>query len=184
MTNRSIPDPDVRLLVSISGSLQSDYDDDDVAWAESPFAWIKARPSSKQRGTIGEKLVAGFFAAKDFDVAKSPDSDADRVIGGLRTEIKFSTLWKAGLYRFQQLRDQDYEFGLWLGISPFTAHCWVIPKSVIMEKWRSGEIRSQHGGSTGRDTAWIEVDPDSVPRWLSYHGGTLADAVRIFRQIG
>ena len=183
MTGRSISDPDVRRLMAIAGTLHADYDDDDLSWSGSPFAWIKSRPSSKQRGTIGEQLIAGFFAAKDFDVAKSPDSDADRIINGVRVEIKFSTLWKAGSYKFQQLRDQHYEVGIWLGVSPFNAHCWVVPKSVIMDRWRTGEIKSQHGGRSGSDTAWLTVDPTSVPRWLSSHGGTLSQAVSALRQL-
>ena len=169
--------------MGLAGALHADYDDDDLAWSGSPFAWIKSRPS-RQVGAIGEQLVAGFFAAKDFDVAKSPDSEADRIIGGFRVEIKFSTLWKAGSYKFQQLRDQNYELGIWLGVSPFDAHCWIVPKPSIMDKWRTtGEIRSQHGGSSGRDTAWISVDPNKVPRWLSSHGGTLTQAARIFGQL-
>lgn len=176
----NIADPDVRMLTVIATSLYSDYEDGDMSWAGSPFAWIKSRPS-RQIGKIGEQLVAGFFAAKNFDVAKSPDSEADRIIGGVRVEIKFSTLWKAGSYKFQQLRDQNYHIGIWLGIAPFNAHCWIVPKSIMMEKWRSGEIRSQHGGRAGRDTAWLTVDPNDVPQWLRSHGGTLSQAVRILR---
>ena len=179
--SRNIADPDVRMLTGIAASLYADYEDDDLSWAGSPFAWIKSRPS-RQRGKIGEQLVAGFFAAKNFDVAKSPDSEADRIIGGVRVEIKFSTLWKADSYKFQQLRDQNYHIGIWLGIAPFNAHCWIVPKSVMMQKWRSGEIRSQHGGSAGRDTAWLTVDPNDVPQWLRSHGGTLSQAVSVLRQ--
>ena len=168
--------------MGIAGALHDDYDDEDMAWACSPFAWIKSRPS-RQVGAIGEQLVAGFFAAKYFDVAKSPDSEADRIIGGFRVEIKFSTLWKAGSYKFQQLRDQNYEIGIWLGVSPFNAHCWVVPKLMMMERWHSGEIGSQHGGRSGRDTAWLTVDPASVPQWLSPHGGTLSQAVSAFRKL-
>ena len=86
--SRNIADPDVRMLTGIAASLYADYEDDDLSWAGSPFAWIKSRPS-RQRGKIGEQLVAGFFAAKNFDVAKSPDSEADRIIGGVRVEISF-----------------------------------------------------------------------------------------------
>ena len=39
-------------------------------------------------------------------------------------------------YKFQQLRDQNYEFAICLGISPFSAHCWVLPKAEIMDRWR------------------------------------------------
>ena len=169
--------------MTIAGTLHADYDNDDLSWSGSPFAWIKFRPSSKQRGTIGEQLIAGFFAAKDFDVTRCPDSEADRIINGIRVEIKFSTLWEAGSYKFQQLRDHHYDVGIWLGVSPFNAHCWVVPKSVIMHRWSTGEIKTQHGGRAGSDTAWLTVDPTIVPQWLSSLGGTLSQAVSSFRQL-
>ena len=94
-----------------------------------------------------------------------------------------STLWKSGSYKFQQLRDQDYSFAVCLGISPRDAHCWVLPKDVILSHWREGDIRTQHGGSTGRDTAWLSVDPNAIPQWLRNWGGTLSTAVRVIAQI-
>ncbi len=146
---RDIKDSEVRILASISTTLQVDYAADDLAWVGSPFAWIKTRPS-RQVGVIGEKLVAGWLAAKGFDVTRSPDSEADRVVQGARAEIKFSTLWKSGVYKFQQLRDQDYRFVICLGVSPFDAHCWVIPKDVVLVHWGAGDgIESQHGGKKG-----------------------------------
>ena len=39
-------------------------------------------------GSIGEQLVAGWFAAKGLDVLRTGDSEADRVIDGKRVEIK------------------------------------------------------------------------------------------------
>lgn len=172
MMNR-IVDPEVQALANISAILQAEYAGEELAWAGSPFAWIKTRPS-RQVGTIGERLVAGWLAAKGFDVARSPDSDADRLIESRRAEIKFSTLWANGGYRFQQLRDQNYEFAICLGVSPFSAHCWVIPKVVILDRWRRRDgIQSQHGGGAGTDTAWIHVVPDAQSRWITDFGGTL-----------
>ena len=80
-------------------------------WLGSPFYWIKGRPS-RQVGTIGEALVAGWAAAKGFEVQRPLSSDHDRRIEGLKVEIKFSTLWTDHeIFKFQQLRDQDGEFG-------------------------------------------------------------------------
>ena len=73
----TVSDPDVLALASIAATLQAEYAGEEILWAGSPFAWIKTRPS-RQVGTIGERLVAGWLAAKDFDVTKSPDSDAAR----------------------------------------------------------------------------------------------------------
>lgn len=175
----AITDPDVLILARCSLTLQGDYGADDLAWQGSPFAWIKTRPS-RQVGVIGEKLVAGWLATKGFDVVRSPDSEADRIINGKRAEVKFSTLWKGGFYKFQQLRDQNYEFAVCLGVSPFDAHCWIIPKQVILKQWGRGEgLESQHGGRRGKDTAWLSVTPGKEPQWVRDCGGPLAAAAQL-----
>lgn len=181
--NRQITDPDVQLLAAISATLSSDYADDELAWMGSPFAWIKSRPS-RQVGAIGEQLVAGWCAAKGLDVERSPDSDADRIIQGYRVEIKFSTLWKNGGYKFQQLRDQNYHLVICLGISPFDAHCWVLPKKLVLDSWgKAPGISSQHGGQAGSDTAWLSVNPTNVPEWLKPQGGSLRQGFAVLMRL-
>ncbi len=180
---RTISDPEVQALAMIATTLQVDYGSEDVDWLGSPFAWIRSRPS-RQVGAIGERLVAGWLAAKGLDVTRSPDSDADRLINGHRVEIKFSTLWRSGVYKFQQLRDQNYEFAICLGISPFDAHCWAIPKQEIMHRWHSSDgIASQHGGKAGADTAWLSFSPAEPPAWMRVCGGRLSEAVRVIRNL-
>ena len=153
----NVHDPEVRILAAISQVIQAEYKSEDRDWSGSPFAWIRSRPS-RQVGAIGEKLVAGWLAARGFNVSRAEDAQADRIIEGKRVEIKFSTLWANGGYTFQQLRDQRYELAICLGVSPFDAHCWVIPKQDVMRLWRvDHKIASQHGGAGGQDTAWIHV---------------------------
>lgn len=185
-----ITDSDVRVLATFAGTLESEYAADDDAWRGSPFHWIKARPS-RQVGTIGEKLVAGWLATRGFDVVRSPDSEADRLVNGHRVEIKLSTLWKNGGYKFQQLRDQRYELAICLGLSPFDAHCWVLPKRELVKRWEAsiaegrvvGGLRSQHGGGSGRDTAWLAFDPAAPPAWIRAYGGSLADAAATLKKL-
>jgi len=173
MIMQEIQDPEVRMLAAISAQLETDYPATHEAWRGSPFAWILERPS-RQKGAIAERLIAGWLAARNFNVARSGDADADRVIEGKRAEIKSSTLWQGGNYRFQQFRDQRYDFVICLGLSPFDAHCWTLTKDEILMRWReTGDLRSQHGGARGSDTAWLTVDPQAVPDWLQHFGGTL-----------
>lgn len=178
---RHVDDPDVRLLASIAATLKSDYVKDDAhdPWAGSAFQWIRTQPS-RRVGKIGEQLVAGWCAAKGLDVVSSGDSEADRVIAGRRVEIKFSTLWESGVYKFQQLREQNYEYAVCLGLSPFDAHCWVISKALLREHVIGRT--PQHTGRGGTDTFWLSFQVGSPPGWLGACGGRLADAFEILRQ--
>ncbi len=176
-----IEDEDVQLMAAIAGTLRSDYIDEGDEWAGSPFAWIKTRPS-RQVGKIGEQLIAGWCAAKGLDVTSSGSSHFDRVIHGFRAEIKFSTLWGAGVYRFQQIRDQDYDLVICLGVSPFNAHSWVMPKCVLRQHV-IGQM-GQHGGRAARDTDWISVDPTAPPSWITPWGGSLRDVYHILLDLG
>lgn len=171
-----IEDEDVRLLASLAASIHADYVADDSAWEGSPFAWIRTRPS-RQKGKIGEQLVAGWCAAKNLDVTRAPDSDCDRLINAVRVEIKFSMLWAGGNLVFQQFRDQDYSLAVCLGLGPFDAWCWVLPKA-LLHKHVLG-VTPQHGGRSGQDTAWLNVNPQDVPQWLAGQGGRLRDALRV-----
>jgi len=178
--NRVITDPEVQALAALATTLQADYAAEDLAWQGSPFAWIKSRPS-RQRGKIGEQLVAGWCAARDLDVMGPPDSDCDRVIGGLRAEIKFSTWWAQGGYTFQQFRDQKYDIAICLGISPFDAHCWAIPKR-ILRQYVIGHL-PQHTGTGGTDTFWLQsLNPEDVPDWLAPWGGRLGEALKVLQK--
>ena len=170
--HQEIADPEVREIAVYAQLIRADYDTDDPdPWQDSPFAWIKTRPS-RQVGAIGEKLVAAWCAAKGFDVLRSPDSEADRIIEGHRIEVKFSTLWTNGGYKFQQVRDQNYDYLFCLGISPFDAHAWIIPKSVLLTHV-IGHM-GQHTGATGTDTAWIGFTVGKEFEWMKPYGGSLA----------
>ena len=66
---------------------------------------------------------------------------------------------------------------------PFDVHCWALPKKVVMERWRSGAIASQHGGRGGRDTAWLHVVPGEEPAWLRPWGGGPAQAMEVIARL-
>jgi hypothetical protein len=144
----------------------------------SPFGWIKQLPS-RTVGAIGEKIVERWAAEQGFKVERSSDSDADRVINGIRIEIKFSTLWtNNNLYKFQQIRNQNYEYCLCIGISPSEVSMWLIPKNELMSP-REG-LSHQHGGSSGVDTMWLSFPASNPPGWMSSFGGTLSAVKELF----
>ncbi len=176
-----ITDPDVKLLVNLAETIKKDYIDEDNAWKDSPFEWIKSK-SSRQIGKIGEQLISDWCKAKGFDVARPHDSEADRIISGWRFEIKFSTLWKQGVFKFQQIRDQNYDFLICLGLEPFNAKCWLIPKKTLYEHVIGHT--PQHKGQAGTDTYWLSFPADSPPKWLNECGGTLHAVYNLLKSIG
>jgi hypothetical protein len=177
-----IKDEDVRILASLSQAIAPDYKvAKDDPWVGSPFEWILRVPS-RSKGAIGEALVAGWAAAKGFDVTRSHSSDADRVINGQRIEIKLSTLWRNGGFKFQQIRDQDYDFALCIGISPFDAQAWLLPKP-ILRKYVIGHM-GQHTGAGGSDTSWIGFQSGKPFEWMAPYGDRLSDVSELLQQNG
>lgn len=142
-------------------------------WAGSPFEWIVRLPS-RSRGRAGELIVESWLEAMAFEVRPPTNSGHDRTVSGRRVEIKFSTLWESGGYVFQQLRDQDYEYVVMLGISPTTAQCWIIPKDEAFSR-----AVPQHGGAAGRDTKWLRIPASNPPEWMGQYGGELESALPI-----
>lgn len=108
-------------------------------------------------------------------------SRPDRIIEGYRFEIKFSTLWKSGVYKFQQIRDQDYDYLFALGISPFNAHAWVLSKSILYQEVIGHT--GQHTGADATDTAWLSVTVGNEHEWLEPYGGSLAAAREFLKAV-
>lgn len=182
MTNQ-LTDPEVEMFAGIAAGIRNQYIREGILdpWKGSPFEWIRSVRSPRRIGKIGEQLVAGWCAAKGFDVVKSRNTQADRIIGGRAMEIKFSMLWESGIYTFQQLRDQDYEYAICLGLSPFTVHCWVISKE-LLKQYVIGH-RPQHTGQGGTDTFWLSFPASKPEGWLQQCGGTLAEAHGVLQRI-
>jgi hypothetical protein len=172
--------PDFNLLASAANFIRREFERDQLPWEGSPFVWILNLPSGS-KGKLGKRLVYQWCAIKGLSIDSSPDSEADMLVNGHRVEIKFSTLWQNGIYKFQQIRDQNYEYAICLGISPYEAHCWVVSKK-ILRKNVIGHL-GQHTGSGGQETAWFTVNPQSPPEWLSACGGTLEQAYKVLKSL-
>lgn len=178
-----ITDPEVAKLAVFAEHIKEEYTSRGNAdWIGSPFEWILKR-APRQKGAIGERLVSEYLSRLGFVVERSPDVEADRVVRGHRIEIKMSSQWETKSFKFQQLRDQNYDFVICLGLCPFDAYCWVLPKSEVMKRWADGDIVSQHGGAKGADTAWLQVDPNNPPDWLTRWGGRLASVAPLMSEM-
>lgn len=172
--------PEFDLLASAAKFIRPEFKKSSSPWAGSPFEWILELPSAS-KGKLGKRLVYQWCALKGLSIDSCPDSQADMMINGHRVEIKFSTLWETGIYKFQQIRDQNYEYAVCLGISPFEAHCWVISKKILSQHV-IGHL-GQHTGSTGQDTAWFAVNPRSPLKWILPCGGTLEQAYKVLKSL-
>jgi hypothetical protein len=172
--------PDFDLLASAANFIKKEFQNEQSEWAGSPFEWVLNLPSGS-KGKLGKRLVYQWCALQGLSTENSPDSDADMLINKHRVEIKFSTLWRAGVYKFQQLRDQNYEYSVLLGVSPFEAHCWVVSKA-ILKKYVIGHM-GQHTGAAGQETAWLTVKPNNPPSWLTECGGTLDEAYTVLKSL-
>ena len=171
---------DFDLLSTAANFVRHDFDQNDSAWRGSPFEWV-LRLSPATKGRLGKQLVYQWSALKGLSVDRCLDSEADMLINGHRVEVKFSMLWSAGIYRFQQIRDQNYEYAVCLGISPREAHCWVLSKT-ILRNYVIGHM-GQHTGIAGRETAWFPVNPHNPPNWLAPCGGTLEQAFVVLQSL-
>jgi len=169
-------------LTAYSTALEADYlepelSPEDAAWEGSPFNWIRDNPSGT-KGAIGRDLVASILGEISPPVIREGTA---LEVGGHRIRVKFSMAWEqSASFRFQQIRDEDYEYIFCLGLYPNAAFAWFIPKSEFyvdgVAQERDG-VTAQHGGVTGTDTRWFEVNPaSSILPWLEDYGGTLAQA--------
>jgi len=172
--------PDFNLLASAATYIKKDLQSDIIAWENSPFQWVLNLPAGS-KGKLGKHLIYQWCAVKGLSVDRSPDSQADMLINGHRVEVKFSTLWKAGIYKFQQIRNQEYEYSVCLGVSPFEAHCWVVSKT-LLKKYVIGHM-GQHTGLASQETAWLSVKPQNPPDWLVPCGGTLDQAFTVLKNL-
>lgn len=172
--------PEFELLASAADFIRTEFEKENSPWTGSRFEWVITLPSAS-KGKLGKRLVYQWCAVKGLSIDSSPDSQADMLVNGHRVEIKFSTLWEANIYKFQQIRDQNYEYAICLGISPFEAHCWVISKKVLKEHV-IGHL-GQHTGLAGQETAWFAVNPKSPPSWILPYGGTLEQAYKVLKSL-
>ena len=146
-----------------------------VAWR----AIVPPGRTAAARHRCGVRLVSVFAAIYRFDVKRS--DVYDRLIEGLRMRACVCVIETDDqFFRFRPPAGADYDFAVFLGLAPFDAHCWAVPKDELMRRWadpKTPELVAQHGGSKGKDTAWLSFAHDAPPAWLAPFGGPLRDGL-------
>lgn len=163
---------DFELLVDASSELARLYPEIHD-WEGSPFEWLLA-VAPGTRGKVGRELVAQWATRSGFRVERFSDDNQHYLqIGDFVVQVKMSMLWKSGIYRFQQIRDRNYDYCLCLGISPQDIHMWLIPKDALYDHVIG--VRGQHTGSDSVETYWFDAGPDAAEHWLEPFGNQLSD---------
>ncbi|ADO97670.1 hypothetical protein SShM2_059 [Synechococcus phage S-ShM2] len=128
-------------------------------WEGSKFQSFRNIPSPKSKGSQGEKLVQQFMEHFGHKVTKPQNTDHDRIIDGYKTEIKLSTTWNEILsnWTWQQIRDQDYDRLIFVGINPNGISLWWATKSDIKKYILGRDGCRQHAGKDGgQELYWIQ----------------------------
>lgn len=121
-------------------------------YKDSIFRNLK-RLSSKRKGKYFEELVEEILTDYGYTVTPPYSTDHDRVVNGLKMEIKGSFLWgDEGGFRWQQIRvNQDYDFVCFLAIYPEKIELFSADKETIKTNLEITDnngywIYNQHGG--------------------------------------
>lgn len=163
---------DFEFLTQVLRGLESQHPGTEV-WDESPFKWVLTQPSAT-KGSIARRLVTAWANLHGiFPEQVSRDNQIYLEVNDALIQVKFSTLWDTGYYRFQQIRDRDYDYCLCLGLAPFDVNAWLIPKD-ILDTHVIG-TKGQHTGTGSGETWWLEVSPSGTETWLQEYGGQLND---------
>jgi len=159
-------------LAATASYLQKDLEEQSDLWKNSPFEWVLQLPA-RRKGKLGRYLVASWCASKGLYSDRPKDSSESLIINGYRFALKFSTLWTNGIYKFQQIREQGYDYILCFGISPSEAHCWIFDRKYVLSN-----ASPQHKGTRGAEY-WIQINPQAQDDWTKNYGGTLDQAYDI-----
>jgi hypothetical protein len=166
---------DFDYLRDILQGMETQYPRTEV-WEGSPFKWVLTQPPAT-KGSIARQLVSAWAALYGaFPRQVSVENQIYLELDSALIQVKFSMLWDTGYYRFQQIREGDYDYCLCFGLAPFDMHAWLIPKDVL-DTHVIG-TKGQHTGAGSGETWWLEVRPGGGEPWLWDCGGQLSDVAR------
>jgi site-specific DNA-methyltransferase (adenine-specific) len=166
--------PEFMMLAATASYLQKDLEEVSDLWKDSPFEWMLQLPP-RSKSKLARSLVASWLTSKGLFPERTKDSSEVLVLEGVQYAIKFSMLWKTGIYQFQQIRSQGPDHVICFGISPLEVHCWVFERDYAIKHGKT-----QHKGAEGVEY-WLAVDPNRVPSWAAGHGGSLEQAFQILK---
>lgn len=123
-------------------------DELDPRYVGSPFQHLKVM-HAKQKGKRFEMITSDVCQKLGHKVEKPTNTDHDRIIDGIKSEIKGSTLAKGtDHFSFLQIRpDQDYERMIFSMFYPNELVLMEMDKQTIRKCIDDGVFKKQHGGN-------------------------------------
>ena len=155
-------------------------------WINSDFSLVKDILNPRIRGEAMIALALKFIRKSEYPM--DPDSKHNSTqtakINKKLIQIKTSSLWRGGFYKFQQIRRTDkFDLLFCFGISPGNVHCWIIERYLIINDigfWEDFEgLENQHANE--ETTRWLKVNPKNVADSLKPWGGELDVALEGFK---
>lgn len=138
-------------------------------YRDSPFG-VYQRMSSKRKGTYGEHIFEEFATRRGHHVSKALTSDHDRIVDGVKVEVKTSFLWTGtDDFRWSQIRrDQDYDVLVFLAVWPQRIDFYAATKADALRHLdvvdsQGRRTHNQHGGITADSgTLWVSGLPENI----------------------
>lgn len=135
-------------LVSLIDPTLLQPEAEDPRYVNSPFRNLKPL-AAKQKGKRFEMIVADVYKKLGYAVRKAENTDHDRIICSMKTEIKGATLVKGKeVFSFLQIRpSQDYEAMTFAMFYPDDLVLMEMNKEQIKQCVAKGIFKKQHGGN-------------------------------------
>jgi hypothetical protein len=149
-------------------------------WDGSLFAPFRQISSSRKKGAVGELMVAQLMTSLGHKVPYNSKgkpkkilpynnvTDYDIEVDGYKVEVKTSSAWNETDYdfKFQQIRNQDYDRIIFQGLNNNNAKVWWATKGDLAKHIFGRDEYRQHGGKSGKqELYWIKTT-DSIPSWF------------------
>jgi hypothetical protein len=141
-------------------------------WVGSIFEHHKGL-SSKAKGSWGERLACDILEGLGANVPrrkngknKKPQgsgTDFDIYVDNKKIEVKTSFAWDEteDSFTWQQIRDQEYEYILFVGVNPNECKAWFATKNDLIKNIFGRNEYRQHAGKDGeQDLYWIQTKGD------------------------
>ena len=172
----------------VSESINKENKEEEERWKESYFFSIRKIYSNKRRGKKLSDLMLSLIKFQGFDVKIQKKAGKESTVFIIREndgkmQVKTSMLLKTGKYTFQQIRKTDkFDALIFFGVSPQTAHWWVVNREVILDSSNEWIKREKLNFQHSPIDKLITFDIKNPPQWLTPLGGTLDKGLEVFKK--